>query len=42
MFSNYSDDVEEINIWNKGLISLPDLSRFKNLKRFYCYHNQLT
>ena len=42
MLSNYSDDVEEINISYNGLTSLPDLSRFTNLKRFYCNHNQLT
>ena len=42
MFSNYSEDTEEINISYKGLTSLPDLSKFKNLKRFYCNHNQLS
>ena len=42
MFSKYADDVEEINISDNGLTSLPDLSRFKKLKRFYCSNNQLT
>ena len=42
MFSKYADDVEEIDISGQRLTSLPDLSRFKNLKRFNCSNNQLT
>ena len=42
MLSNYSDDVEEIDISNNRLTQLPDLSRFKKLQTLYCYNNQLT
>ena len=42
MLSNYSDDVEGIDISNQRLTILPDLSRFKNLQRLECFNNQLT
>ena len=35
------EDIEEIDVWGKGLISL-DVTRFKNLKRLNCSNNQLT
>ena len=36
------DDTTVINVSNKGLKNLPDLSRFKNLIKLYCSNNQLT
>ena len=36
------EDILTINISNKGITSLPDLTRFKNLETLYCYDNQLT
>ena len=42
MLSNYSEDVEEINISNNRLTQLPDLSRFKKLQTLFCSINQLT
>ena len=42
MFSNYSEDVEEIDISGQRLTILLDLSRFKNLKTFNCRNNQLS
>jgi len=35
------EDIEELDVWGKGLISL-DVTRFKNLKRLNCSNNQLT
>ena len=35
-------DTTKINVSNKGLTYLPDLSRFKQLTHLYCYHNKLT
>ena len=37
-----SQFAECINISNKGITYLPDLSRFTNLKILYCSHNKLT
>jgi Leucine-rich repeat (LRR) protein len=36
------DDIEGINVSGKGLTYLPDLSRFKKLKRLFCHNNNLT
>jgi len=36
------EDILTIDISYKGLKSLPDLTRFKNLKELYCSNNQLT
>jgi len=36
------EDILTINISNKGITSLPDLTRFKNLETLYCYDNKLT
>ena len=36
------EDTEEIDVSNKGLTYLPDLSRFKNLKTLICANNKLT
>jgi len=36
------DDVEKINVSNKGIKYLPDLSRFKKLEILYCDENNLT
>jgi len=36
------DDVEIIDVSNKNLDYLPDLSRFKKLKELYCHRNKLT
>jgi Leucine-rich repeat (LRR) protein len=42
-YLNYlPNDIQEINVTYKKLTYLPNLSRFKNLKRLYCYGNQLT
>ena len=35
-------DTTEINVSEKGLTYLPDLSRFKQLTHLYCSYNQLT
>ena len=35
-------DILTIDISRRGIQSLPDLTRFKNLERLYCYDNQLT
>jgi Leucine-rich repeat (LRR) protein len=35
-------NVTTIDLSNKGLTSLPDLSRFIHLKILYCYDNQIT
>ena len=35
-------DISILNISYKGIKSLPDLTRFKNLKELYCYDNELT
>ena len=36
------NDIETIDVSNKNIDYLPDLSRFKHLKQLYCYNNQLT
>ena len=36
------EDILTINISCKSFKSLPDLTRYKNLKTLYCYNNQLT
>ncbi len=36
------DDIEIIILESKNLTYIPDLSRFKNLKKLYCQYNQLT
>jgi Leucine-rich repeat (LRR) protein len=36
------EDILAINVSNKNIKSLPDLSRFKNLKQLYCSDNELT
>lgn len=36
------DDIEEINVSFKNLTYLPSLKRFYNLKKLYCYKNELT
>ena len=40
--NSLSEDILTINIEFKGITSLPDLTRFKNLEILYCYNNQLT
>ena len=40
--SSFSNNVEELDISDKNLIVLPDLSRFFNLKKLICDHNYLT
>ena len=40
--NSLSEDILIINISNKGIKSLPNLTRFKNLKILYCSNNQLT
>ena len=36
------EDTERIDVSEKGLTYLPNLSRFKNLTRLYCFQNKLT
>ena len=36
------EDILTIDISYEGIKSLPNLTRFKNLKKLYCEHNQLT
>ena len=36
------EDTTKINVSNKNLTYLPDLSRFKNLQQLYCNDNKLT
>ena len=36
------EDILTLDISCKGIKSLPDLTKFKNLKKLYCYDNQLT
>lgn len=36
------DNIEKINLINRNLTELPDLTRFKNLKELYCSKNKLT
>ena len=40
--NSLSEDILIIDISNKGIKSLPDLTRFKNLKELYCDSNELT
>jgi Leucine-rich repeat (LRR) protein len=37
-----SNNVTSIDLSHRGLSSLPDITRFKNLKILYCSSNQLT
>ena len=41
-FKSLSDDIVSLNISNKNVTSLPDLTRFKNLKILHCSNNKLT
>jgi len=36
------DTITEINLSQKGITYIPDLSRFKNLEGLYCNWNNLT
>ena len=36
------DNTNFIDVSNKGITYLPDLTRFKNLEKFSCSHNKLT
>ena len=38
----YKFDIDSINLSNKRLSKLPDLTRFIKLKTLYCDNNQLT
>ena len=40
--NNLSSDVTEIDVSEKGITFLPDLSRFTNLEKLHCYYNSLT
>ena len=40
--NSLSEDILTINISGKGIKSLSNLTRFKNLQHLYCYNNQLT
>jgi Leucine-rich repeat (LRR) protein len=41
-FNSLSEDILIIDISYKNIKSLPDLTRFKNLKKLYCGNNKLT
>ena len=40
--NSLSDDIVILDITFKGITSLPDLTRFKNLQELHCSNNQLT
>jgi Leucine-rich repeat (LRR) protein len=40
--NSLSEDISELNVNNKGIKSLPNLTRFKNLEVLDCDNNQLT
>jgi Leucine-rich repeat (LRR) protein len=40
--NSLSEDILKLNISSKGIKSLPDLTRFKNLEELDCSNNQLT
>ena len=40
--NSLSEDILTIDISGKGIKSLPDLTRFKNLEVLYCFCNELT
>jgi Leucine-rich repeat (LRR) protein len=40
--NSLSENVLIIDISNKGITSLPDLTRFKNLTELNCSYNELT
>ena len=40
--NSLSKDILTLDISNKNIKSLPDLTRFKNLKKLNCYDNKLT
>jgi hypothetical protein len=40
--NSLSEDILIIDISGKGITSLPDLTRFKNLQELYCSNNKLT
>jgi len=40
--NSLSEDILILNVSGMHITSLPDLTRFKNLKILYCYNNQLT
>lgn len=43
-FENYEDksEITDLNLENRKLTELPDLSEYVNLKRLFCYNNNLT
>ena len=40
--NSLSDDIVELSICGKGIKFLPDLTRFKKLKKLNCHNNKLT
>ena len=40
--NSLSEDTVIINIESKGITSLPDLTRFRNLEELYCYNNPIS
>ena len=41
-FNSLPNDILTLDIRGEGITSLPDLTRFKNLKTLYCSKNKLT
>jgi Leucine-rich repeat (LRR) protein len=40
--NSLSEDISKLDISGKGIKSLPDLTRFKNIKELDCSNNELT
>ena len=40
--NSLSEDILILNVSGRGITSLPDLTRFKNLQKLYCFNNELT
>jgi Leucine-rich repeat (LRR) protein len=40
--NSLSEDILILNVSGRSITSLPDLTRFKNLQKLYCFNNELT
>ena len=41
-FNSLSEDILILNVSGRSITSLPNLTRFKNLQKLYCFNNELT